>query len=86
MAKNKEATVNPKSNNGKCFQYALTLALNHEKIKLTQTEYQKLHLSLINTLGKKLTFHHIKRTGKNLNQVINLFLLISCMYLIILKK
>ena len=35
MAKNKEATVNPKNNNGKCFQYALTLALNHEKIKLT---------------------------------------------------
>ena len=31
--KNKEATVNPKNNNNNCFQYALTVALNHKKIK-----------------------------------------------------
>ena len=31
--KNKKATINPKINDDKCFQYALTVALNHEQIK-----------------------------------------------------
>ena len=29
--KNKKATINPKNKDGKCFQYALTVALNYEK-------------------------------------------------------
>ena len=31
--KNKKATINPNNNDNKCFQYALTVALNYEKIK-----------------------------------------------------
>ena len=31
--KNKKATINPKNKDDKCFQYALTVALNHEQIK-----------------------------------------------------
>ena len=31
--KNKKATINPKINNDKCFQYTLTVALNYEQIK-----------------------------------------------------
>ena len=31
--KNKKATINPKNNDDKCFQYALTVALHHEQIK-----------------------------------------------------
>ena len=31
--KNKKATINPKNNDDKCFQYVLTVALNYEKIK-----------------------------------------------------
>ena len=27
--KNKKATINPKNSDDKCFQYALTVALNH---------------------------------------------------------
>ena len=30
---NKKATINPKNNDDKCFQYALTVPLNHEQIK-----------------------------------------------------
>ena len=30
--KNKNATINPKNNNGKCFQYAKKVALNHQNI------------------------------------------------------
>ena len=33
LLKNKKAKINPKNNDGKCFQYALTVALNHEQIK-----------------------------------------------------
>ena len=31
--KKKKATTNPKNEDDKCFQYAATVALNHEKIK-----------------------------------------------------
>ena len=31
--KNKKATINPKNDDEKCFQYALTVALNLGKIK-----------------------------------------------------
>ena len=31
--KNKNATINPKNNDDKCFQYAITVALNNEQIK-----------------------------------------------------
>ena len=31
--KNKRATINPKSKDNKYFKYAITFALNHEKIK-----------------------------------------------------
>ena len=31
--KKKKATINPKNTDGKCFQYAATVAINYEKIK-----------------------------------------------------
>ena len=31
--KNKKATLNPKTNDGNCFQYVLTVALNHQNIE-----------------------------------------------------
>ena len=31
--KNKKATINPENKDDKCFQYALTVALNYEQIK-----------------------------------------------------
>ena len=31
--KNKKATINPKSNDDKCFQYAETVALNYQNIE-----------------------------------------------------
>ena len=50
--KNKKSTINPKSNDYKCFQYAVTLALNLDKINIyIQKEYLKLNLLLINIIG-----------------------------------
>lgn len=31
--KNKKVTINPKNNYGKCFQYSVTVALNHKTIE-----------------------------------------------------
>ena len=33
MVKNNKATLNQKSNDGNCFQYALTIALNYQNIE-----------------------------------------------------
>ena len=42
--KNKKSTTNPINNDYKCFQYAVTLALNLDKIRKTHKEYLKLNL------------------------------------------
>ena len=39
--KNKNATISPKTNNDKCFQYALTVALNYEQIKKNPQKISK---------------------------------------------
>ena len=51
--KNKKATTDPRNNDDKYFQYAITVALNHEQIKKIHKKYQKLSLSLISMIGKK---------------------------------
>ena len=40
--KNKKATINPKNKDDKCFQYALTVALNYEKIKKDPQRISKI--------------------------------------------
>ena len=43
--KDKKSTINPKNNDDKCFQYAVTLALNLDNInKHPEKEYLKLNL------------------------------------------
>ena len=50
--KNKKATINPKNNDDKCFQYALTVALNYYQIKNNPEKTTKIKLYLVNTIGK----------------------------------
>ena len=42
LLKNKKATINPKSNDDKCFQYALTVVLNYGKIKKDPQRISKI--------------------------------------------
>ena len=42
--KNKKSTINPINNHYKCFQYAVTLALNLDKMRKNHKEYLKLNL------------------------------------------
>ena len=40
--KSKKATINPKNNDDKCFQYALTVALNYEQIEKDSQRISKI--------------------------------------------
>ena len=40
--KNKEATINPKNEDDKCFQYAVTVALNYEEIKWNPERFSNI--------------------------------------------
>ena len=51
--RNKKATINPKNNDHKCFQYALTAALNYQSIKKICKKHQKLNPLLTNIIGKR---------------------------------
>ena len=50
--KGKKSTVNQKNNENKCFQYAVTLALNIDKIKDHPERISKIKLLLKNIIGK----------------------------------
>ena len=70
--KTKKATINPKNDDGdddddKCFQYALTLALNYEEIKKDPQKISKIKPFIDQYNWKEKTFHHIKKTRKSLN-------------------
>ena len=51
--KDKKSTINPKNNDDKCFQYAVTLALNLDNIDNHLKEYLKLNLLFGNIIGEK---------------------------------
>ena len=86
MTKKQKGNNKSKNKDGKCFQYALTVALNYEQIKDHPERISKIKPLLINTTGKRQIFHRIVKIGKNLSQTINQLLSIFCMCLIILKK
>ena len=49
---NKKATINS-NNNDKCFQYAVTVALNYQNIEKDSQRISKIRFLLINIIGKK---------------------------------
>ena len=49
---NQKAIINPKNNDDKCFQYALTAALNHQNIKKVSQRISKVK-RFINQYGWK---------------------------------
>ena len=51
--KNKKTTINSKNNDGKCFEYAATAALDHQNIKYNPEKIRKIIPLLINIIGKK---------------------------------
>ena len=79
--KNKKATINPKNEDDKCFQYAVTVALNYEEIKCNPERVSNIK-PFINIIGKEYIIHQKLMFGKSLKKIIQQLLLIFC----ILKK
>ena len=57
--RNKRATINDN-----CFQYALTFALNYQKIEIIQKEYQILFPLLMIIIANGQIFHHTETVKK----------------------
>ena len=70
--KNKKSTINPKNNDDKCFQYAVTLALNLNRIDNHPERISKIKPFKINIIGKIYIFRLWVRIGKNLNLIMKL--------------
>ena len=62
-------TIYPKNNDDKCFQYALTVALNYQNIKNSPEKISKIKLFVGQYKWKEI-FHHVVKIGKNLNHIL----------------
>ena len=64
--KNKKATINPENNDDNCFQYALTVALNHQNIKKNPSRISKIKPFIDQYNWKEIDFtSHSKDWKKN---------------------
>ena len=75
--KNKKSTINPKNNDYKCFQYAVTLALNLDKVSSHPERMSKIKPFIEQYNWKEIDFPSTSKDS---------IYLIFCAYLIILKK
>ena len=55
--KNKRATINPKNNDDNCFQYAITVALNHQNIENNPERVSNIEPNQYNWKGIDLPSH-----------------------------
>ena len=63
--KNKKTTINPiNKKDNKCFQSAVTFALNYEEIKRDPQRITEIKTFIKNITGKEQVFHHKKMIGK----------------------
>ena len=62
--KNKKATINPKINDNKCFQYALTVALNYKQIKKDPQRISKIKPFIDQYDCKEIDFPSHKKDWK----------------------
>ena len=62
--KNKKPTINSKNNDDKCFQYARTVALNHEQIKDHPERISKIKPFINQYNWKELHFPSHSKDGK----------------------
>ena len=66
--KNKKATINPKNKDNKCFKYAITVALNHEKIKKDPQIIWKIEPFMSPYEWKNINFQATSKVWKSFEQ------------------
>ena len=84
--KDKKLIINPKNNDHNCFQYAVTLALNYDKIDKNHQRISKIRPFIDQYNWKDLDYPATSKDWKNLNKIMNRLLLIFYTCLIILEK
>ena len=65
--KDKKSTTNPKNNDYKCFQYAVTVALNHDKINKDPQRVSKIKPFIDQYNWNDIDFPSTAKIGKNSN-------------------
>ena len=65
--KNKNVTINPKNDDNKCFQYALTVALNYQKTKNNSERITKIIPFIDQYNWKEINFPSKRKPGTSLN-------------------
>ena len=78
--KNKKSTINPKNNDYKCFQYAVTVALNHDKINKDSQRVSKIKPFINQYNWNDMAFPSTSKDWKKFELIMNQLLLIFCMY------
>ena len=66
--KNKKGTINPKNKDNKCFKYAITVALNHEKIKKDPQIIWKIEPFMSPYEWKNINFQATSKDWKSFEQ------------------
>ena len=66
--KDKKLIINPKNNDHKCFQYAVTLALNHDKIDRNPQRISKIRSFIDQYNGKDIDFPATSKDWKKFEQ------------------
>ena len=84
--KNKMATMNPKNNDNKCFQYAITAALNYEQIKMHPERISKIKSFIEQSNWKDINFPSNKKDYNEFEKNNKAIALNILYYLIILRN
>ena len=66
--KNKKATINPKNNDDNCFQYALTVELNHQNIEKNLQRISKIKPFIDQYNWKEIDFPSHSKDWKKFEQ------------------
>ena len=84
---NKRTTINPKNKDNKCFQYARTVALNHQKIGNNPERISNIKPFIDNYNSKGIDFPAgVKDWEKFEKKIIKKLLLISYIHYLMQKK
>ena len=84
--KNKKATINPQNKDNECFKYAVTAALNHEKIRKNPLKISNLKPFINNYNWKDIEFPSHLKDWKKFEQNNKTIALNFYLYHIILNK
>ena len=68
--RNKGVTINPKNKDNKCFQYAITAALNHQNINHNPERISNLKPFINNCSWKDIVFPSHSKPWRNPNVII----------------